>query len=453
MATGMETNAERAEAARAAAGVDAGEGAVRTVARRLLPLLFVLYVVNFLDRANIGVAALAMNADLHLSSAAFGTAAGIFFVGYVVFHVPAAMALGRFGARRWLACVITTWGLCSAATAFVTDAHGLYMARFCLGVAEAGFFPGVVAYLAVWIPARQRTRALAAFLLAIPVSTAIGLPTSGVLVAHSGILGLSGWRSMFLIEAVPAVVLGIAALRLLPDTPRQAAWLSMPQRRALEAQLAQEAPPASSRRTALGRATIGRAVHFAVVHAGISFSLYSLQFFLPQVIAALFPGAGTSGVSALAALPYAVAAPAMLLWSRRGETAGSRTFVVALPVAVAAQAAALAALSHVPVLTVIALTVTVAGSLAVVPAYWSRCTGVLAGPHAAITIAGVNALGSLVSFAGPYVTGHLTGATGSYRPVYALIACALAVSSAAALRLPTVPTAAVPSTTPVHTLN
>ncbi|MGP8296390.1 MFS transporter [Streptomyces inhibens] len=179
-----------------------GRQAVHTVARRLLPLLFVLYAVNFLDRANIGVAALAMNAELHLSATAYGTAAGIFFVGYVVFHVPAAAAwagsapalAGRCGHRM---------GLCSAATAFVTDARGLYLARFSLGLAEAGFFPGVVAYLTAWFPARERTRALALFLLAIPLATAVGLPFSGLLVEHSRLLGLSGWRAMFLIEAAP----------------------------------------------------------------------------------------------------------------------------------------------------------------------------------------------------------------------------------------------------------
>ncbi|GAU65777.1 putative major facilitator superfamily transporter [Streptomyces sp. NBRC 110611] len=422
---------------------EAGEGAVRTVARRLLPLLFVLYVVNFLDRANIGVAALAMNTELHLSATAYGTAAGIFFLGYVLFHIPAAVALGRFGARRWLSGVVIAWGLCSATTAFVTEAHSLYAARFLLGLAEAGFFPGVVAYLAAWFPSRQRTRALAVFLLAIPLSTAIGLPASGLLVEHSGFLGLSGWRSMFLIEAAPAVVLGIAALRLLPDTPRQATWLTAAQRDALEAQLAQDAPPPSAGRAAPGRAALGRATPFAVVHAGACFALYSLHFFLPQALGVLFPGAGTSGVSALAALPSVAAALAMLGWSRYSDRAGPRTgaSLIAVPLAIATLAAVLAALSDLPVLTLAALVVTVAGSVAAGPAFWSRCTGVLAGRHAATGIAGVNAVGSLASFAGPSLTGHLTDATGGYRAVYVVLAGALAVSSAVALRLPAVPAA------------
>ncbi|MFF4607296.1 MFS transporter [Streptomyces sp. NPDC001339] len=447
-----------ADAARGTAGRDTAdrhtaEGAVRTVARRLLPLLFALYVINFLDRANIGVAALAMNTELHLSATAYGTAAGIFFLGYLLFHLPAAVALGRFGARRWLSGVVIAWGLCSAATAFVTDAHSLYAARFLLGLAEAGFFPGVIAYLAAWFPSRQRTRALAVFLLAIPLSTAIGLPASGLLVEHSGMFGLSGWRSMFLIEAAPAVVLGIAALRLLPDTPRRATWLTAAQRDALEAQLAEDAPLPSPGGTALGRTGLGRAAYFAVVHAGVCFALYSLHFFLPQVLTALFPGTGTSGLSMLAAVPSVAAALAMLAWSRYSDQAGPgpRASLIAAPLAFAALAAVLAALSALPALTLAALVATVAGSVAAGPTFWSRCTGVLAGPHAATAIAGVNAVGSLASFAGPYVTGHLTDATGGYRLVYAVLACALAVSSAAALRLPAVPAAAsapVPHRTP-----
>ncbi|MFJ9420059.1 MFS transporter [Streptomyces sp. NPDC101227] len=423
----------------------AGQEAVRTVARRLLPLLFVLYLVNFLDRANIGVAALAMNAELHLSATAYGTAAGIFFVGYVIFHVPAAAALGRFGARRWLACVVTAWGLCSAATAFVTDARGLYLARFLLGLAEAGFFPGVVAYLTTWFPARERTRALALFLMAIPLATAIGLPVSGLLVEHSHLLGLSGWRAMFLVEAAPAVVLGIAALRLLPDSPSQASWLTTGQRQALAAELANDAPS-----TVAHRAVFGRVAHFGLVHAGLCFAAYSLHFFLPQALSGLFPGMGTSGVSALAALPYVVGAPVMLFWSRLSGREGRRASLIAVPVAAAALAAALAALSRLPVLTLAALTVTVAGGLAAAPVLWNRCTGALAGPHAATAIAGINALGSLAGFAGPSVTGRLADATGDYSVVYAVLACALATSWAAALRLPAAPaTPAVRPTTAV----
>ncbi|WP_222852378.1 MFS transporter [Streptomyces piniterrae] len=416
------------------------------MARRLLPLLFVLYLVNFVDRANIGVAALTMNADLGLSATAYGTAAGIFFLGYVLFQVPAAVALRRFGARRWLCCVITAWGVCSAATACVNDAHGLYLARFALGLTEAGFFPGVVAYLAGWFPCRQRTRALALFLLAIPLSNIVGLPASGLLVDHFSLFGLSGWRSMFLIEAAPAVVLGAAALRLLPDTPRDAAWLTAAQREELEALLAQAVPSSST-----DRATLGRVAHFTVVHAGPAFAAYALQFFLPKVTTVLFPGAGTSAAAALAALPSVLAAVAMLAWSRHGDRVGPRTYLIAAPVAAAATAISLAALSPPPVLTLAALAVAVAGILTAVPVFWSRCTTVLSGPRAATAVAGVNAASSLASFAGPYVTGLLTDATGDYQAAYSVIACALAVSCAATLRLPGAPVGTHRASAPTRT--
>ncbi|AJT63094.3 hypothetical protein T261_1408 [Streptomyces lydicus] len=443
--------AETASRAEAADGAETAETASRTeavcrVTRRLLPLLFALFVVNFLDRANIGVASLAMNADLRLTTTAYGTAAGIFFVGYVLFQVPAAVALGRFGARRWLSGVIIAWGICSACTALVTDAHGLYLARFALGLTEAGFFPGVVAYLAAWFPEAQRTRALALFLLAIPVSNIVGLPASGLLVEHFGIFGLSGWQSMFLIEAAPALVLGAAALRLLPDTPREAAWLTAAQRTALEAHLDQNPPAPGS-----GRTTLGLAAHFGLVNAGLAFALYALQFFLPQATTALFPDAGASAVSALAALPYAVAAVAMLAWSRHGDQKGSRTYLLTVPMAAAALAAALAALSHLPGLGLAALAVTVAGSLAAVPVLWSRCTAVLSGPRAATALAGVNTVGSLAGFAGPSLTGLLTETTGGYQAAYALISCILTASLAAALRLPGPSPEHAPPQTPVRT--
>ncbi|MGW2631595.1 MFS transporter [Streptomyces chattanoogensis] len=441
---GEEAEAEAAAETEAAHGAEA----LRTVARRLLPLLFALYVVNFLDRANIGVAALAMNADLRLTTTAYGTAAGIFFVGYVLFQVPAALALGRFGARRWLSGVIIAWGICSAATALVTDAQGLYLARFALGLTEAGFFPGVVAYLAAWFPEAQRTRALALFLLAIPVSNIVGLPASGLLVEHFGIFGLSGWQSMFLIEAAPALVLGAAALRLLPDTPREAAWLTAAQRTALEAHLDRNPPPPST-----GRTTLGRTARFGMVNAGLGFALYALQFFLPQATTALFPHAGASAVSALAALPYAVAAVAMLAWSRHGARAGSRTYLITVPMATAALAASLAALSRLPGLGLAALTVTVAGSLTAVPALWSRCTAVLSGPHAATALAGVNTVGSLAGFAGPSLTGLLTDTTGDYRAAYALIACILTAACTAALRLPGAAPRHAPPRQPFRTPN
>lgn len=287
--------------------------ALGKAARRLLPLLFVLYVINFVDRANISVAALAMNADLRLSATAYGTAAGVFFLGYVLFQVPANAALARFGAGRTLTAVVLAWGVCSAATALVTSAHTLYLARFALGVAEGGFFPGVIAYLTVWFPCAQRARAVATFLLAIPVANTVGLPLSGLIVGHVHMAGLPGWRAMFVIEALPALLLAPLLRRLLPDNPQRASWLTPEERAELSARLTEDTPAPTGRSSGAG----WDLVLFAVVYGGLYFALYALQFFLPQLVASLAHGTATLTAATLAALPYGVAALAMLAWSHR----------------------------------------------------------------------------------------------------------------------------------------
>ncbi|WP_204804301.1 MFS transporter [Mycobacterium riyadhense] len=407
--------------------------ALGKAARRLLPLLFVLYVINFVDRANISVAALAMNADLRLSATAYGTAAGVFFLGYVLFQVPANAALARFGAGRTLTTVVLAWGVCSAATAFVTSAHTLYVARFALGVAEAGFFPGVIAYLTVWFPCAQRARAVATFLLAIPVANAVGLPLSGLIVDRVHLAELPGWRAMFLIEALPALVLAPLLRRLLPDSPRRARWLTAEERTELSARLAEDTPAAIDRSGGPG----WRLVLFAVVYAGLYFALYALQFFLPQLVASLAHRTSTLTAATLSALPYGVAAVAMLVWSRRSiDRAGARIGHITIPTMAAGAAALGAALSPMsPMVTLSWLTIAVAGILAAMPAFWSRCTAALAGPRVAVAIAAVNAVASLASFAGPYATGYIKDATGTYQLALLTVAAVLASAAACSLSL------------------
>lgn len=407
--------------------------ALGKAARRLLPLLFVLYVINFVDRANISVAALAMNADLGLSATAYGTAAGVFFLGYVLFQVPANAALARFGAGRTLTAVVLAWGVCSAATALVTSAHTLYLARFALGLAEAGFFPGVIAYLTVWFPCARRARAVATFLLAIPVANTVGLPLSGLIVGHLSMAALPGWRAMFVIEALPALALALFLRRLLPDSPRQAGWLTAGERAELSARLAEDTQTPAGRSGGAGWGL----VLFAVVYGGLYFALYALQFFLPQLVTSLADGTATLTAASLSALPYGVAAVAMLAWSRRSvDRAGARIGHIALPTVAAAAAALGAALSPMsPMVTLGWLTIAIAGILAAMPAFWSRCTAALAGPRVAVAIAAVNAAASLASFAGPYATGYLKDATGTYQVALIAVATALAAAAAGSLLL------------------
>ncbi|BBX73627.1 MFS transporter [Mycobacterium shinjukuense] len=407
--------------------------ALRKAARRLLPLLFVLYVINFVDRANISVAALAMNADLRLSATAYGTAAGVFFLGYVLFQVPANAALARFGAGRTLSAVVLAWGVCSTATAFVTSAHTLYLARLALGVAEAGFFPGVIAYLTVWFPCAQRARAVATFLLAIPVANTVGLPLSGLIVGHVQMAGLPGWRAMFVIEALPALVLAPLLRRLLPDSPQRASWLTAEERAELSARLAEDTLAPADRSSGTG----GRLVLFAVTYGGLYFALYALQFFLPQLVASLARDTATLTAATLSALPYGVAALAMLAWSRRSiDRAGARIGHITVPTLAAAAAAFGAAFSPMsPMVTLGWLTIAIAGILAAMPAFWSRCTAALAGPRVAVAIAAVNTAASLASFAGPYATGYLKDATGTYHVALLAVAAALAAAAGCGLLL------------------
>ncbi|SOJ53258.1 Putative tartrate transporter [Mycobacterium simulans] len=417
----------------ATAAASSARNALGKAARRLLPLLFVLYVINFVDRANISVAALAMNADLHLSATAYGTAAGVFFLGYVLFQVPANAALARFGAGRTLTVVVLAWGVCSAATALVTNAHTLYLARFALGVAEAGFFPGVIAYLTVWFPCAQRARAVATFLLAIPVANTVGLPLSGLIVGHVHMAGIPGWRAMFLIEALPALVLAPLLRRLLPDSPRQARWLTAEERAELSARLAEETPAPTDRSSGPG----WRLVLFAVVYGGLYFALYALQFFLPQLVASLAHGTGALTAATLSALPYGVAAVAMLVWSHRSiDRAGARIGHITIPTVAAAAAVLGAPLSPMsPTVTLGWLTIGIAGILAAMPAFWSRCTAALAGPRVAVAIAAVNAAASPASFAGPYATGYLKDTTGTYHVALFTVAGVLAAAAACSLLL------------------
>ncbi|WP_459797633.1 MFS transporter, partial [Mycobacterium riyadhense] len=325
------------------------------------------------------------------------------------------------------------WGVCSAATAFVTSAHTLYMARFALGVAEAGFFPGVIAYLTVWFPCAQRARAVATFLLAIPVANTVGLPLSGLIVGHVHLAELPGWRAMFLIEALPALVLAPLLRRLLPDSPRQARWLTAEERAELSAQLAEDTPAATDRSGGPG----WRLVLFAVVYGGLYFALYALQFFLPQLVASLAHGTAALTAATLSALPYGVAAVAMLAWSRRSvDRSGARIGHITIPTVAAGAAALGAALSPMsPMVTLGWLTIAVAGILAAMPAFWSRCTAALAGPRVAVAIAAVNAAASLASFAGPYATGHLKDATGTYHVALLTVAAVLAAAAACSLLL------------------
>ncbi|WP_188112912.1 MFS transporter [Mycobacterium simiae] len=388
-------------------------GVLWRVAWRLLPLLLLLYVVSFLDRVNIATAALQMNTDLGLDATTYGWASGSFFLTYLLCQVPANWAFYRLGMRRWMAIILTTWGLCSAATAFVSGPVSLTAARLVLGAAEAGFYPAVICYLGRWFPSRFRARAVAVFLLAIPVANIVGTPLSSALVEHAGLAGLPGWRTMFLLEGLPAVALAAVAWRVLPDSVSQARWLSGSERRWLSRQIETESHSTS---TGLMPGLTNRLIALlALVNVGLYFSLYAVQFFLPQIIARLSPKASITDVGWIAAGCYVIAAFAMFGWSLHSDRSGERIVHIIAPAFSGAIVLAGTVLEGSNQMLLIGITLMTACVFAAIPVFWSLTTAFWSGAAAATGVATVNAISSLASFLGPYLTGFLTDSTGDYR--------------------------------------
>lgn len=407
-----------------ARGGDVEARVVRKVARRLIPFLALLYLVNYLDRTNIGFAKLTMSKDLGLSETAFGLASGLFFVGYLLFEVPSNLALQRFGARRWMARIMVSWGVVAAAMAVVQGTSSLYALRVLLGVAEAGFFPGVMLYLTLWFPRAYRVRLIGLFLLALPVSAALGAPLSALVVQHAnGFLGLEGWRVMYLVEGVPALLLGVATWFCLTDRPAEATWLTAEERTWLTDTLAAElrGHETAAHAPAALRATFtdARVWALGVVYFGITYGLYALSFFLPTIVAGFKKQFGVSfsivQTGLIVAVPFAVGAVCMVLWSRHSDRTGERTWHVAAPALLGAASVPLALYLNSPATVMLAISITAIGVFCALPVFWYLPTTFLRGTTAAAGIALVNTLGNLSGFGAPYVTGWLLDWTGSAR--------------------------------------
>ncbi|HKS52999.1 MAG TPA: MFS transporter [Pseudonocardiaceae bacterium] len=399
-----------------------GSHVVRKIALRLVPFLGLLYLINYLDRVNVGFAALTMNADLGLSATAYGLGAGLFFLGYFFFEVPSNIILHRVGARVWIARIMVTWGLVASATAFVEGEISFYLVRVLLGVAEAGFFPGIILYLTYWFPRAQRAKIVSLFVLAVPLSSVIGSPLSTLLIQHGdGVLGFdAGWRFMFFVEGVPAVVAGLLVLALLPSRPRDATWLTEQERTALEAQLAAEDAREVGREVPIRAAlTNPRVIALSVVYFGIVFGLYVLAFFLPQVIKGFQQQFQVTlslvEIGLITAVPYAFASVAMVLWARHSDRTGERARHVAIPAFVGAVAIAAALYMNSPLLVMACITVCAIGVYAAIPVFWQLPNTLLTGVSAAAGIGLINSFGNLSGFLGPYLTGWLQGLTGSFR--------------------------------------
>ena len=391
-----------------------GDAILSKVMWRLIPFIFVCYVVSYLDRINVGFAALTMNKDLGLTATQFGWGAGLFFLGYFSFEIPSNLMMQRFGARVWIARIMITWGLISIGTAFVVGPTSFAIARFLLGLAEAGFTPGIYLYFTSWFPGESRAKATAAFLVGIPVANMIGSPISGAILQMGGLWDLKSWQALLLLEAAPAVLLGIACLFVLGDRPSKVNWLRQDEKDWLEAQIHSERSTMSAKHGSTLRAafTNWRVFALAFINFCCIVGSVGIGMWLPQIVKGF--GVTSSMVGLITAVPYAFGAVSMLLWARLARRSANRMPYVVAALLLAAMALAVSVTLDDPVLKMIAITVTVASILSFQATFWAIPSGFLTGRAAAGGLALIVSIGNLGGFAGPFLIGLIRDATHNF---------------------------------------
>jgi ACS family tartrate transporter-like MFS transporter len=389
---------------------------IRKLAWRLMPLLIFSYFVAVLDRANVGVAALTMNHDLGLSAADFGFAAGIFFVPYVLLELPSNLVLARVGARLWIARIMFTWGLFAAAHAFIWNASGLYVVRALLGAAEAGFVPGVIFYLSLWFPALYRGRIIAGFFVGIPIALVIGTPISSLLLGLDGLAGLKGWQWMYLLEALPALVLAVLIPFLMPDRPEAATFLTEPERdwlaRTLERERAARVAQGGGGHHLLAALFSPQMLLLALTYYGLTNLNGAISTFLPLILKSF--GLTNTGAGFVAAVPYAFGALGMVLLGRFADQPGRRGAALYWALGISLVGLLMAGIANDPTTKLVALCFGAIGVFGCMPVFWGLPTGLLTGTVAAGGLALINSLGNLSSVVNPWVIGLIRDSTGSY---------------------------------------
>jgi ACS family tartrate transporter-like MFS transporter len=442
----------RPEDARGAESNERAAIVLRRVRRRLIPFAFICYVVAYIDRVNVGFAARELQRDLGLSSAQYGIGAGLFFLGYCLFEIPSNLLLERVGARRWIARIMISWGLVSVGTMFIYDVTSFMIARVLLGIAEAGFFPGMVLFLTYWIPAADRARAGALFMMAAPVAVIVGAPLSEALLALDGTLGLRGWQWLFLIEGLPAVFLGLLTLEVMSDGPDRASWLAPDDRRWLSATMSAD----RAAREALGHTSIRdsfasqRVWLLCAVFFLNSVVNYGMFLWLPRLLGDV-TGASGLALSAITVVPFVGSLAAMVVVGRHSDRTGERRFHVAACVATTALGLLLAVISQAQIwLLILGFTIAQMGLRSFAAVFWAIPPQILGGRSAAAGIALINSIGNLGGFVGPTIIGFLHGLTGSYSGGLIALTAALIVEAllVLAIRLPRAPQlATLPHTT------
>nr|WP_222532869.1 MFS transporter [Azospirillum sp. 412522] len=405
---------------------------MRKVNSRLVLILFITYIFNYLDRTNIGLAKLQMQPDLNLSEAAFGLGAGLFFIGYVLFEVPSNLILYRVGARIWIARIAATWGLAAIATAFAQGEWSFYVLRFLLGVAEAGLVPGVLLYITQWIPTSRRAGVIGLFYLAVPVSTLIGAPFSGWLMGFSP-FGLSGWQFMLIIEGVPSILIAWFIFRYLTNTPEEATWLTAEERGWLVRRLARDraAEGESSHKlgSTLSAAADIRVLGFAAIFFSMVIPIYALSFFLPTILKEMSHGSySTFQIGWLTAIPYAFASLGLVLIARSSDVRNERVLHYSAFAALGAAGFCLSALtlSTAPVVAFLGFCIGAVGCISTLPSFWATIPELLTGRGAAGGIALICAIGNIAGFVSPYMIALVRGEN----PDFSRTAIAIVVSGA-----------------------
>jgi len=416
---------------------DPASSAVGKIQLRILPFIFLLYIVAFLDRVNIGFAALTMNKELAISSEQFGLLAGIFFFGYFLFGVPSNVILHKLGAREWIAWILVSWGIVSASTGFAQSAVQLYVVRFLLGLAESGFFPGMILYMTYWFRQRERAQAVAFFMTGLPISSIVGAPLSGLILDHIHWLGVSSWRWLLVLEAAPAIVLGIVTYKLLPNRPAEARFLTQAEKDWLAGELANEekTAEASGKVSALRALWNGRVWYLAIIYFTIIIGVYSMSFWLPQVVKGLSTLYSNTTVGLLVPIPHICGLIAMLVLSRHSDRTQERRWHAAVPAILGGVALLVVGRVTSPALSIALLALMAIGVDSFFGPFWSLPSKFLTGVAAASGIALINSVGNLGGFVGPYVIGAVSRRTGSTSLGLAFVGVSMIVSAMLVLAL------------------
>ena len=407
-------------------------GVVSRVMWRLMPFLFLLYIVAYIDRINVSFAILQMRGPLQLSDRVYGRAAGLFFAGYLLFQVPSNLVLEKVGVRRWISGLMVCWGLVSCCMIFIRGPMSFYALRFLLGAAEAGFFPGMILYMRHWFPASARARAVAWFMTANPLAGVVGSPLSGALLGmHRG--GLAGWQWLFIFEGIPAIVLGTAVYWVLMDGPNDAKWLSPEQREWLVTELERERQANLATGTGVWHAL--RSVRIwllALVYFGVPAAIYGITLWLPSAIRSL-AGLGYFSIGMVAAVPYLATAVAMVVVGRHSDRTGERVWHTAVPGLAGAAALMAAAYGWTPVLVIAGMSLGMLGAQSMSGPFWAMATSRLSGAAAAASIAVINSVANLGGYFGPYIIGLARADTGNFRGGLLAVGATLAICSGMAL--------------------